>query len=264
MSLISGVPVSAISSGRAVRGAQPLGELEHVARALRGLVLDEVRLVDDHALEAEAAEPADVPVEDLVVDDDDVGERVDLAAVAVDDGRAAARGPALGLAGPVGLDDVGAHDEQRERVGGLRGEQRLRGLAEAGLVGEEEGAVALGGGGDHRGLVGHQLELAGRVERGRLGQVHAGRGAAELEGAEQRAEQLPRREPAVRATALAADLEVGDEERVGQLVLGDRLRDHAPLAERRGRTRRRAWAPRRRPRCRPCGASRGAGRGRCR
>ena len=212
-------------------GAEPLGELEHVARALRRLVLDEVRLVDHHAAEAERAEPADVPVEDLVVDDDDVGEGVDLAAVTVDHGGAAAGRPALGLAGPVGLDDVGAHHEQRVGVGGLRGEQRLRGLAEAGLVGQEEGAVPLSGGGDHARLVRHQLELAGGVERGGLGQVHARGGAAELEGAEQRAEQLPRRQPAVDAAALTADPEVGDEEGVGQLVLEDGLRHHAALAE---------------------------------
>jgi hypothetical protein len=49
-----------------------------VLRALRALVLDEVRLVDDHPAEAEGAEPADVAVEHLVVDDDDVGERVDV------------------------------------------------------------------------------------------------------------------------------------------------------------------------------------------
>ena len=68
-SLISGVPVSAISSGRARAGPDALGEREHVLRALRRLVLDEVRLVDDHAAEAEVAQPAQVPVEHLVVDD---------------------------------------------------------------------------------------------------------------------------------------------------------------------------------------------------
>ena len=75
------------------RGAGPdaLGELQHVLRALRGLVLDEVRLVDDHAAEAEVAEPADVAVEHLVVDDDDVGEAVDRVAVAVDHGGRAVR-----------------------------------------------------------------------------------------------------------------------------------------------------------------------------
>ena len=52
MSLISGVPVRAISSGAADAGPDALGELQHVLRALGGLVLDEVRLVDDHAAEA--------------------------------------------------------------------------------------------------------------------------------------------------------------------------------------------------------------------
>ena len=77
MSLISGVPVSAISSGLALRARIRSESCEHVLGALRRLVLDEVRLVDDHAAEAEVAEPADVAVEDLVVDDDDVGEAVD-------------------------------------------------------------------------------------------------------------------------------------------------------------------------------------------
>ena len=65
--------------------------------------------------------------------------------------------PDRGLARPVGLHDVGDDGEQRERVGGLRGEQRLRGLAEAGLVGEQEGAVPVGRGLDQLGLVVHQL-----------------------------------------------------------------------------------------------------------
>ena len=60
-------------------GADPVGEVQHVLRALRRLVLDEVRLVDDHAAQAVVAEPADVPVEDLVVHDEDVGEAVDVA-----------------------------------------------------------------------------------------------------------------------------------------------------------------------------------------
>ena len=96
MSLISGVPVSAISSGRAVAGPDPVGELQDVLGALGRLVLDEVRLVDDHAAEAEVAEPPDVTVEHLVVDDDDVGEPVDRVAVAVDDrgGRVGVQRPA--------------------------------------------------------------------------------------------------------------------------------------------------------------------------
>ena len=64
--------------------ADPVGDLEDVLRALRLLVLDVVRLVDDQAAEAVLAHPADVPVEDLVVDHHDVGEPVDGLAVAVD------------------------------------------------------------------------------------------------------------------------------------------------------------------------------------
>ena len=67
-------------------GPDPVGQLEHVLRALRLLVLDEVGLVDHHAAEADVAEPADVSVEHLVVDDHDVGEGVDRVAVAVDHG----------------------------------------------------------------------------------------------------------------------------------------------------------------------------------
>ena len=178
-------------------GAEALGELEHVLAALRGLVLDEVRLVDDHAAEAVVAEPADVPVEHLVVDDHDVGEAVDLLAVAVDDGDGAVRRPEADLVGPVGLDDVGHDAQQRVGVGGLRGHQRLRGLAEAGLVGEQEGAVALRGGGDQLLLVRHQGDARGA---GRVGgrQRHAGgRAAADvLEGLEEGLEELPVGQPA--------------------------------------------------------------------
>ena len=124
--------------------ADPLGDLQHVLGALRLLVLDVVGLVDDHAAEAVVADPADVPVEDLVVDHHHVGEAVDAGAVALDDRHRALRGPHLDLARPVGLDDVGDDAEQRVGVGGLRGEQRLRGLAQAGLVGEQEAAVAVG------------------------------------------------------------------------------------------------------------------------
>ena len=84
-----------------------------------------------------------------------------VVAVAVDDGGGPVRRPQTGLARPVGLDDVRHDDQQRVGVGGLRGEQRLGGLAEAGLVGEQEGAVPGLGGGDQLGLVRHQL--AGRA-----------------------------------------------------------------------------------------------------
>ena len=145
--------------------ADPLGQLEHVLRALRGLVLDEVRLVDHHRAEAEVAQPADVPVEHLVVDHHHVGEAVDVLAVAVDDGGHPVGHPDVGLAGPVGLHDVGDHGEHRERVGGLGREQGLGRLAEAGLVGEQEGAVTVGGRGHHLGLVLHQLQRARAASR---------------------------------------------------------------------------------------------------
>ena len=143
-------------------GPDALGEPQHVLRALRGLVLDEVRLVDDHPAEAELAEPADVPVEHLVVDDDDVGEAVDGVAVALDRGGLAAGGPQAGLAHPVRLDDVGHDDEQGIGLRRLGGEQRLGRLAQPRLVGEQEGPVTLRGRGDQPGLVRHELAAAGR------------------------------------------------------------------------------------------------------
>ena len=214
------------------RGARPdpLGEVEDVLGALGLLVLDEVRLVDDHRAEPEVAEPPDVPVEDLVVDDHDVGEAVDVVAVAVDHGDRAVGRPDAGLAGPVGLDDVGDDGQQREGVGGLRGEQRLGGLAEAGLVGQQVGAVTLGGGLDQLGLVAHQLERR-RAPGCRWARAAACTrpAAAVLEGAEQRAEQLPGRQPARLGAAVLGGGEVGDEERVGELALDDRLRHDPPV-----------------------------------
>ena len=230
MSLISGVPVSARSSGRAVRARIFSERLQDVLGALGLLVLDEVGLVDHHRAEAELPQPADVAVEDLVVDDHDVGEAVDVVAVAVDHGDLAVGRPDRGLARPVGLHDVGDDGEQRERVGGLRGEQRLRGLAEARLVGEQEGAVPVGRGLDQLGLVEHQLAPRGHPDVARLGQRHARRAPAVLEGAEQRTEQLPGREPARLGPALVGGGEVGDEERVGEPPLDDGLGDHPAIA----------------------------------
>ena len=170
-----------------------------------------------------------MPVEDLVVDDDDVGEAVDRVAVAVDHGARAVRGPQVRLARPVHLHDVRHDHEQRERVGGLRGEQRLRGLAEARLVGEQERPVAGGGSSDQLTLVPHQLQVARRPQRGRLGELHARRGAAVLEGAEQWAQQLPGGQPPWAGGALLGAGEVGGEERVRELPGDHRLRHHAPL-----------------------------------
>ena len=191
-----------------------------------------MRLVDDHPAEPEFAEPPDVPVEDLVVDDDDVGERVDVLTVAVQHGRAALRGPQLDLVRPVGLDDVRDDDEQRVRVGRLRREQRLRGLAEARLVGQQERAVTACGGRDDLRLVAHEL-LAARHEAGRrLRQRHAcGRARRGLlERPEQRLEQLPAGETARAGRgALRRRLEVGGQERVREPAGDHRLRDDALL-----------------------------------
>ena len=176
-----------------LRGADAAASASTFLRPLRVLVLDEVRLVDDHALEAAARQPGHVAVEHLVVDDHDVGEGVDVVAVAVHDGRGALRRPLLDLAGPVDLDDVGHDDQQRVRAGDGWRRERLRRLAESGLVGEQEAAVTGTRALDEARLVDHQLEPAGRVERARGRQVH-GRGAAAgagLERAEQRLDELP-------------------------------------------------------------------------
>ena len=141
----------------------------------------------------------------------------------------AVRRPEAGLAGPVGLHDVRDDGEQRVGARGLRGQQRLGGLAQPGLVGEQEGPVPRLGGGHHLRLVPHQLEAAGRAQGRRVGQVHAGRGAAGLEGPQQRTEELPRREPAGAGGPLLDGTEVGDHERARQLTGDDGLGDDAPL-----------------------------------
>ena len=112
-----------------------------------------------------------------------------------------------------------------------RGEQRLRGLAEAGLVGEQEGAVAGRGGRDTWAWWCISSQPVGcRARRGRLGQRHARWRAAVLEGAEQRAEQLPGRPAgAGRSGAARGAGEVGGQERVGELAGDDRLGDHPAL-----------------------------------
>ncbi len=207
----------------------PLGDLQHVLGALRGLVLDEVRLVDDHAAEAELAQPTDVPIEDLVVDDDDVREAVNGVPVTVDDGRRALGGPEVSLARPVGLHDIRHDHEQRVGVGCVGREQCLGGLAQAGFVGEQERAMARGCCRDHLRLVRHQRQGTRDAHERGLGQRHAGRDAAAavLEGAEQRAEQLPAGQPLGPDLGLGCGLEVGSEEGVGELAGDDRLR-HDP------------------------------------
>ena len=225
------------------RGAGPdaRGELQDVLRALVGLVLDEVRLVHDHAVEAEVADPTHMAVEHLVVHDDDVGETVDRLAVAVDHGDRAVRGPEADLTGPVRLDDVRHDHEQRVGVRRLRRQQGLCRLAQARLVGEEEGPVAVGGRGDERRLVRHQLQPLGRAQRGRHRKGHAGRVAAP--GAFERAQEWPEQFPSGQAARARHPLrdggEIGGQEGVGQLARDHRLRNHPPLG--RGRRGRRLW-----------------------
>ena len=199
--------------------------------ALRGLVLDEVRLVDHHAAEAEVAQPADVAVEHLVVDDHDVGEAVEVSPSPWITVAALLRRPQLGLARPVGLDHVGHHDEQRVGVGGLRREQRLRGLAQARLVGQQEGAVTRPRRRPTtRAWCVHQLEALGGVQRDGLGQRHAGRGAAPPCSKERSSGPISS-QPASRGRGPGARRsgEVGGEERVGQLAGDHRLRHDAAL-----------------------------------
>ncbi len=212
----------------------PVGELEDVPGTLRRLVLDEMRLVDDHTAESEVAEPPLVAVEHLVVDDHDVGEAVDGVAVTVDRGGLAARRPQPGLPHPVRLDDVRHDDEQRERVRRLRREQGLGRLAQSRLVGEQERPMARRSRGDQTRLVRHQLLDARHRPAGRLGEAHAHRGprAGALERAQQRPEQLPPGQRRGTGPARPRRREVGGEERVGHLARHHRLRHHLGLGRR--------------------------------
>ena len=92
-------------------------------------------------------------------------------------------------------------------------------------------------GGDHPGLVRHQLQATRRPQGGRLGQVHARGGSAVLERPEQRAEQLPAVQAARGGPALTGGGEVGRQEGVGELPGDDRLRHHPALGRRGGRHR---------------------------
>ena len=154
----------------------------------------------------------------------------------MDDGGRTVGRPDARLACPVGLDDVGHDHQQRIGVRCLRGEQRLGRLSQPGLVGQQELPVPGRGRGDHPCLVRHQLQTAGRPDRGRLGQSHAGRGSAPgvLERPEERTEQLPAGQAARLDPGLLGDREVGGEEGVGQLSRDDRLRHDPPLGGDRG------------------------------
>ena len=132
---------------------------------------------------------------------------------------------------PVGLDDVRHHGEQRVGVRGLRGEQRLGGLAQAGLVGEQEGAVA--------GLRRRRPPRPGAASApGRRAPAGRPARAASMQDEAPLPALLERRGTAGRAAPSVASArgwtlrrrgvgEVGGEEGVGQLPRDDRLR-HDP------------------------------------
>ena len=218
--------------------ADALGEAQDVLGPLRLAVLDVVGLVDDHPAQAQLPEPAHVPVEHLVVDDDDVREAVDRVPVAVDHRGPVGGGPQRGLARPVHLDHVRHDDEQRVGVRRLGGEQRLRRLAQAGLVGQQERPVARRGRGDHPRLVRHELEPVGQQGGGRLRQVHARERPTVLEGPQQRLDELPAGEAAGPGRAPGDGGEVGREEGVGALTGEHRRGHHLSLHGRRGLGRR--------------------------
>ncbi len=163
---------------------------------------------------------------------------VDVGAAAGDHGRPAVRRPALHLARPVHLHDIGHDHQERIGVGDRGSEHRLGGLAEAGLVGEQELTVALPYGFEEPRLVGHDLEAPRRdpVELGDGRQVHArGRAAgAGLERLVQRTHELPAVEAPTRCVTGRTRREVGREERVRHLARLDRGRDDLLLGERRG------------------------------
>jgi hypothetical protein len=116
---------------------QLLGEPADRAGALGGRVLDVVGLVEDQRLGAAQRQALAVRVDDLVVEDRDVGLRDHLAG-ADDDVQRAMRQPVLGLALPVELQAGRADDDGRVGVVLLEHRQRLDGLAQALLVGDEQ------------------------------------------------------------------------------------------------------------------------------
>ena len=184
------------AQAESVRG-QPLRELERRLGAPGPGVLHVVRLVQDQRAQAARGEPRGVGLEDVVVQHHDVGLRgiagPGVGGAAVEHGHRAVGQPDVGLTLPRELHARGAHHRRRERLVVLQRGQRLHGLAESLLVGDE-GAPAL-----------QRVAHAGALER----MQHA----AELEPVELRV------------------LRVGERNRGRRpLVLGHELRDHRPDA----------------------------------
>ena len=193
---------------------------------MRLTVLDEVGLIDDHAAEIKLRQPANVAVEDVVVDDENVAESIQLTPVTVNNGDAARGDPLVDFPGPVHLHHVWHDDEQWKRFGDFGRHQRLSGFTQPGLVGEQEGPMTATHSFNELGLVDHQFCSTRSVERRVFGQVHGGRTAASslLESAEKRVDELPVGQHAShsRRGALVAS-KIGSHERVSQLGLLHRL-----------------------------------------
>ena len=166
--LISGVPVSATNRAFGDTARIPRESARTFFERCESLFLMKCASSTTIPLKPRRESHGDVPVENLVVDDHDVGERIDVVAIAVHDGRDALRRPLLDLARPVDLHDVRHDDDERIRARRLGGEQRLRGLAEARLIGEQVGAVTGPGALDEAALVTHELFAAGGRERAGL------------------------------------------------------------------------------------------------
>ena len=134
---------------------------------MRLAILDEVRLIDNHALEPESLQPADVAVENVIVDDDDICISIQIFPGAVDDSCCLVWSPEFDFARPVHLHDVRNDDKQRVGVADRGGEQRLGGLAQARLIGQKVAAVAISRARDEGSLVVEQRKPGGNRSVGR-------------------------------------------------------------------------------------------------
>ena len=114
-------------------------------RALRILVFDEMRFVDDHSAEIKLGEPSHVTVKNVVVHNEDITKRIELNAVTVHNGGAPAGQPLVYLAQPICFHDIGNNDQQGKSSRRFRSNQRLGGFSQPRLIGEQETAVAFPG-----------------------------------------------------------------------------------------------------------------------
>ena len=151
---------------------EPLGQLERRLRPRRARVLQVVRLVQNERARLQLGQRVGVPVEDVVVEDDDLRlaglVRPGGFRAAAQHRDAAVRQPVLRLALPDELHARRAHHDGREGVVRLDRGERLYRLAEALLVGDE-GAAPLERVADSGALEG--VELAAERQADELGVV---------------------------------------------------------------------------------------------